>query len=162
MSKKPGGREIGFWEHDIEASKMQGGARGRKGERKTYHITMEFGGYIYWMWQKNPRAQERKGEAQGVPPKKHPKEKPTAAARWVCAALREKTSWTTCCGRPSSNCYWDTGRMPNWPTYLKKRHVFFLTIIDRFWKRFLTTQMKDPIGFKTFLLPLFLVKIPQD
>ena len=32
--------QIGFWEHDIEASKMQGRARGRKGERKTYHITI--------------------------------------------------------------------------------------------------------------------------
>lgn len=30
-----------IWEHDIEASKMQGCARGRKGERTTY-----------WMWQK--------------------------------------------------------------------------------------------------------------
>ena len=55
---------IGFWEHDIEASKMQGRARGRKGERKTYHIwqkrmyTMEFG--IYWLnVAKPPRAQER-------------------------------------------------------------------------------------------------------
>ena len=44
--------EIGFWEHDIEAPKMQGRARGHKGERKTYHInpyhhiTMEFG----WIW----------------------------------------------------------------------------------------------------------------
>ena len=27
--------QIGFWEHDKEASKMQGRARGRKGERKT-------------------------------------------------------------------------------------------------------------------------------
>ena len=25
---------------------MQGCARGRKGERKTYHINMEFGGYL--------------------------------------------------------------------------------------------------------------------
>ena len=32
--------EIGFREHDIEASKMQGRARGRKGERKTYYITI--------------------------------------------------------------------------------------------------------------------------
>ena len=43
--KKPGlsvtySWQIGFWEHDIEASKMQGRARGRKGERKTYHITI--------------------------------------------------------------------------------------------------------------------------
>ena len=28
--------QIGFWEHDIEASKMEGRARERKGERKTY------------------------------------------------------------------------------------------------------------------------------
>ena len=34
--------EIGFWEHDIEASKMQGRTRGRKGERKTYYILNEF------------------------------------------------------------------------------------------------------------------------
>ena len=45
-------RGRGFWEHDIEASKMRGCARGRKGERKTYHInpyhhiTMEFGGNL--------------------------------------------------------------------------------------------------------------------
>ena len=44
--------EIGFWAHDIEASKMQSRTRGRKGKRKTYHInpyhhiTMEFGGYL--------------------------------------------------------------------------------------------------------------------
>ena len=43
--KKPGlsvtySWQIGFWERDIEASKMQGRARGRKGERKTYHITI--------------------------------------------------------------------------------------------------------------------------
>jgi len=59
---------------------MQGGARGRKGERKTYHITMEFGGYLLNV-AKSPRLQERKGEAQGIPKKKHPKKKPTAAAR---------------------------------------------------------------------------------
>ena len=53
--------EIGFWEHDIEASKMQGRARGRKGERKTYHITISPWNLedIHWMWQKTPRAQER-------------------------------------------------------------------------------------------------------
>ena len=43
--KKPGlsvtySWQIGFWEHDIEALKMQGRARGRKGERKTYHNIM--------------------------------------------------------------------------------------------------------------------------
>ena len=54
--------EIGFWEHDIEASKMQGRARGRKGERKTYHITiyhhitMEFGGYSLNVAKKTTRA----------------------------------------------------------------------------------------------------------
>ena len=43
---------------------MQGRARGRKGERKTYHInpyhhiTMEFGTYLLNV-AKNPRAQER-------------------------------------------------------------------------------------------------------
>ena len=43
---------------------MQGRARGRKGERKTYHInpyhhiTMEFGGYLLNV-AKTPRAQER-------------------------------------------------------------------------------------------------------
>ena len=43
---------------------MQGRARGRKGERKTYHITiyhhitMEFGGYSLNV-AKNPHAQER-------------------------------------------------------------------------------------------------------
>ena len=55
--------EIGFWEHDIEASKMQGRARGRKGERKTHHISHHISQWnledIYWMWQKNLRAQER-------------------------------------------------------------------------------------------------------
>ena len=51
---------------------MQGRARGRKGERKTHHITsyhhitMEFGGN-YLNVAKNPtRARVRKGEAQGV------------------------------------------------------------------------------------------------
>ena len=64
--------EIGFWEHDIEASKMQGRARGRKGERKTYHInpyhhiTMEFGGYLLNVAKNPTRARPRKGEAQGV------------------------------------------------------------------------------------------------
>ena len=64
--------EIGFWAHDIEASKMQGRARGRKGERKTYHInpyyhiTMEFGGYSLNVAKKTTRARARKGEAQGV------------------------------------------------------------------------------------------------
>ena len=65
--------EIGFWEHDIEASKMQGRARGRKAERKTYHInpyhhiTMEFGGYLLNVAKNPTRARARKGEAQGVP-----------------------------------------------------------------------------------------------
>ena len=61
-------REIGFWEHDIEASKMQGRARGRKGERKTHHITsyhhitMEFGGYSLNVAKNPTRARaKRKG-----------------------------------------------------------------------------------------------------
>ena len=64
--------EIGFWEHDIEASKMQGRPRGRTGERKTYHITiyhhitMEFGGYLLNVAKNPTRAGARKGEAQGV------------------------------------------------------------------------------------------------
>ena len=64
--------EIGFWEHDIEASKMQGRARGRKGERKTHHITsyhhitMEFRGYLLNVAKNPTRARARKGEAQGV------------------------------------------------------------------------------------------------
>ena len=64
--------EIGFSVHDIEASKMQGRARGRKGERKTYHInpyhhiTMEFGGYLLNVAKTPTRARARKGEAQGV------------------------------------------------------------------------------------------------
>ena len=37
---------------------MQACARGRMGERKTYHITMEFGGYL-WIFIECPRAQER-------------------------------------------------------------------------------------------------------
>ena len=51
---------------------MQGRARGREGERKTYHITihhhitMEFGGYSLNVAKKNTRARARKGEAQGV------------------------------------------------------------------------------------------------
>ena len=64
--------EIGIWEHDIEVSKMQGRARGRKGEGKTYHInpyhhiTMEFGGYLLNVAKNLTRARARKGEAQGV------------------------------------------------------------------------------------------------
>ena len=51
---------------------MQGRARGRKGECKTYHInpyhhiTMEFGGYFLNVAKKPTRARARKGEAQGV------------------------------------------------------------------------------------------------
>ena len=51
---------------------MQGRARGRKGERKTYHITiydhitMEFGGYSLNVAKNPTRARARKGEAQGV------------------------------------------------------------------------------------------------
>ena len=51
---------------------MQGRARGRKGERKTYHIsvyhhiTMEFGGYLLNVAKNTTRARARKGEAQGV------------------------------------------------------------------------------------------------
>ena len=51
---------------------MQGRARGRKGERKTYHInpyhhiTMEFGGYLLNVAKKPTRARARKGEAKGV------------------------------------------------------------------------------------------------
>ena len=51
---------------------MQGRARGRKGERKTYHInpyyhiTMEFGGYLLNVAKKPTRSRARKGEAQGV------------------------------------------------------------------------------------------------
>ena len=51
---------------------MQGRARGRKGERKTHHITsyhhitMEFGGYLLNVAKTPTRARARKGEAQGV------------------------------------------------------------------------------------------------
>ena len=51
---------------------MQGRARGRKGERKRYHInpyhhiTMEFGGYLLNVAKKPTRARAGKGEAQGV------------------------------------------------------------------------------------------------
>ena len=52
---------------------MQGRARGHKGERKTYHITvyhhnitMEFGGYLLNAAKNTTRARARKGEAQGV------------------------------------------------------------------------------------------------
>jgi len=51
---------------------MQGRARGRKGERKTYQNTikhqntMEFGGYSLNVAKNPTRARARKGEAQGV------------------------------------------------------------------------------------------------
>ena len=51
---------------------MQGRARGRKGERKTYHINpydhiiMEFGGYLLNVAKTPTRARARKGEEQGV------------------------------------------------------------------------------------------------
>ena len=51
---------------------MLGRARGRKGERKTYHINpyhhipMEFGGYLLNVAKNPTRARARKGEAQGV------------------------------------------------------------------------------------------------
>ena len=51
---------------------MQGRARGRKGERKTHHITsyhhitMEFGGYLLNVAKKPTRARARKGEGEGV------------------------------------------------------------------------------------------------
>ena len=69
--------EIGFWEHDTEASKMQGRARGRNGERKTHHITISPWNLedIYWMWQKTPRAQERtRAKRKGSYPTKKRKE----------------------------------------------------------------------------------------
>ena len=50
----------------------RGRARGRKGERKTYHInpyhhiTMEFGGYLLNVAKNTTCARPRKGEAQGV------------------------------------------------------------------------------------------------
>ena len=56
----------------MEAPKMPGRARGRKGERKTYHInpyhhiTMEFGGYLLNVAKNPTHARARKGEAQGV------------------------------------------------------------------------------------------------
>ena len=64
--------EIGFWEHDIEASKMQGRARGRwRAQDIPYH---HISPYHYGIWRifiecgKKPhaRARARKGEAQGV------------------------------------------------------------------------------------------------
>ena len=51
---------------------MQCRARGRKGERKTYHInpyhhiTMESAGYLLNVAKTPTRARPRKGEAQGV------------------------------------------------------------------------------------------------
>ena len=51
---------------------MQGRARGRKGERKTHHITsyhhitMKFGGYLVNVAKNPTRARARKGDAQGV------------------------------------------------------------------------------------------------
>ena len=51
---------------------MKGRARGRKGERKTYHInpyhhiTTELGGYLLNVAKNLTRARARKGEAQGV------------------------------------------------------------------------------------------------
>ena len=51
---------------------MQGRARGRKGERKTHHITsyhhitMKFGGYLVNVAKNPTRARAGKGEAQGV------------------------------------------------------------------------------------------------
>ena len=65
--------EIGIWKHDIEVSKMQGRARGRKGERKTYHInpyhhiTMEFGVYLLNVAKKTTRARARKGRSARGP-----------------------------------------------------------------------------------------------
>ena len=55
---------------------MQGRARGRKGERKTYHInpyhhiTIEFGGHLLNVAKTPTRAIPRKGEAQGSYPTK--------------------------------------------------------------------------------------------
>ena len=59
---------------------MQGRARGRKGERKTYHInpyhhiTMEFGRYLLDVAKTPTRARARKGEAQGSYPTKKQQE----------------------------------------------------------------------------------------
>ena len=64
-----GDRNLRAWYRGI---KNAGPARGRKGERKTYHInpyhhiTMEFGGYLLNVAKKPARARARKGEAQGV------------------------------------------------------------------------------------------------
>ena len=92
--------EIGFWEHDIEASKMQGRARGRKGERKTYHITiyhhitMEFGGYSLNVAKKNPRAQERaRAKRKGSYPTKKQQEFLTTPRCPTSMAVCFPTSW---------------------------------------------------------------------
>ena len=63
---------IGGGDRILRAWKMQGRARGLRGERKTYHITiyhhitMEFGGYLLNVAKNPTRARARKGEAQGV------------------------------------------------------------------------------------------------
>ena len=59
---------------------MQGRARGRKGERKTFHITvyhhitMEFGGYLLNVAKNTTRARARKGERKGSYPTKKQQE----------------------------------------------------------------------------------------
>ena len=59
---------------------MQGGARGRKGERKTYHInpyhhiTMEFGGYLLNVAKNPTRARARKAKRKGSCPTKKQQE----------------------------------------------------------------------------------------
>ena len=68
---------------------MQGGARGRKGERKTYYITVEFGGYLLNV-AKNPTRARAQGRSARGPPKKTPQKKADRRCSLsLCGSTRE-------------------------------------------------------------------------
>ena len=68
---------------------MQGGARGRKGERKTYHITVEFGGYLLNVAKTPTRARAQGRSARG-PQKKTPQKKADRRCSLsLCGSTRE-------------------------------------------------------------------------
>ena len=131
--------EIGFWEHDTEASKMQGRARGRKAERRTYHINpyhhititpwnLED---IYWMWQKLHARKSAQGQSARGPilPKSKrncrqpPYDVPMISCSW---SLQWKFRCRT---RPKVNAS-QNGSYPLHPKKAPTKHCIFFFCYD--------------------------------
>ena len=101
--------EIGFWEHDIEASKIQGRARGRKGERNTYHInpyhhiTMEFGGYLLNV-AKTPQGVLSYQKATGIFNNPHMDKRLTFSQYFLITSLCDYASSKALCHEKAESC----------------------------------------------------------